>query len=79
MLVIQCTIMHNNVFYNYTSLKESYTITFNESITGAIRDSTGSFDIAFHIMGVCLIGAGLIFFTEPVFRKLEENRMKNKT
>ena len=46
-------------------------------IPGTIRDTTGSFDIAFHIMGFCMITAGLILFTEPICRKLEEKRIKN--
>ena len=50
---------------------------FYHLISGAIRDSTGSFDIAFHIMGICFISTGLILFTEPLCRKLEDKRVKN--
>lgn len=49
------------------------------SFTGFIRDSTGSYNITFYVIGSGMIIAAIALFCEPWFKRLEEERVKGKT
>ncbi len=44
------------------------------SISGAIKDSTGTFELAYLMMGCMTTLAGVLYALEPVARRLEESR-----
>ena len=47
--------------------------------TGFIRDSTGSYNIPFYVIGSGMIIAAIALFCEPWFKRLEEKRVKGRT
>ena len=48
---------------------------FSCQILGAIKDSTGTFELAYLMMGCMITLGGILYAIEPVARRLENRRL----
>ncbi len=48
-------------------------------ILGAIKDSTGTFELAYLMMGCMITLGGILYAMEPIARRLESRRFKAHT